>query len=291
MKKTKRQLYILCDLEGASGISPANWNALMHGSDLWRTQGRALVTSDVKAVCEAANEFGIDEIVIDDEHDGGKKEPNLVVADLPSNVRVLRRPHLPGKARKSVRGEPFGMVFVGQHAMYGGAGFAPHSIQSPPIGAITINGVRVGEIGLELASFMGARLLAVVGEEAAVVEAQTLCPHVVGIPVKSLEKNWFPSADETRPVIRREVLRALHGRDKASGLDLEPPFRFTLSPADGYVFDRRQKMPLRWFCRLLFFGLSKGKLSAREASWETKTVVRGVWVLHCVRGFLRKEAK
>ncbi len=159
------------------------------------------------------------------------------------------------------------------------------------MGAITINGVRVGEIGLELASFMGARLLAVVGEEAAVVEAKALCPRVVGIPVKSLEKNWFPSADETRPVIRREVLRALHGRDKAGGLNLEPPFRFTLSPADGYVFDREQKMPRRWFCRLLFFGLSKGRLGAREASWEAKTVVRGIWALHCVRGFLRKEAK
>ncbi len=290
MKKTKRQLYILCDLEGASGISRANWDALKHGSDLWRSDGRALVTSDVKAVCEAANEFGIDEIIIDDEHDGGKKEPNLVVADLPSNVRVLKRPHLPGKARKAVRGEPYGMIFVGQHAMHGGGGFAPHTI-APHIGAVTLNGLRVGEIGLELASFMGARLLAVVGEEAAAVEAQALCPHVVGIPVKSQERNWFPSADETSPMIHREVLRALRTRDRADGLHLRPPFRFALSPADGYVFDREQKMPLRWFCRLLFFGLSKGKLDAREASWETKTVVRGIWVLHCVRGFLRREGE
>ncbi len=132
MKKAKKQLYILCDLEGASGISPANRKAMHHGSELWRLEGRALVTSDVKAVSDAANEFGIDEIIIEDEHDNGKRESNLLVADLPANARVLRRPHLPGKVLKAVRGEPYGMIFVGQHAMYGGGGFAPHTIQSPP---------------------------------------------------------------------------------------------------------------------------------------------------------------
>jgi D-aminopeptidase len=289
MKKPKRQLYILCDLEGASGISPANRKTMHHGSELWRSEGRALVTSDVKAVCDAANEFGIDEIIIEDEHDNGKREPNLLVTSLPSNARVLRRPHLPGKARKVVRGEPYGMVFVGQHAMHGGGGFAPHTIQSPPIGTVTINGIRVGEIGLELAQFMGAPLLAVVGEEAAIAEAKALCPRVVGIPVKSLEKNWFPSADETRPAIRRGVLDALRTRTEATGLDLKPPFRFTLTPADGYVFDLQKKMLLRWLTRFFFFRVYGGKLAEREAAWETKTVLRGLYVLHCARMFLRKQ--
>jgi D-aminopeptidase len=290
MRKAKKQLYILCDLEGASGISPANCKAMYHGSEEWRSQGRALVTSDVKAVCDAANEFGIDEIIIEDEHDNGKREPNLLVTSLPPNARVLRRPHLPGKARKVVRGEPYGMVFVGQHAMYGGGGFAPHTIQSPPIGTVTINDVRVGEIGLELATFMGAKLLAVVGEEAAVAEARALCPHVVGIPVKSLEKNWFPSADETRPAIRRGVLDALRTRTEATGLDLKPPFRFTLTPADGYVFDLQKKMLLRWLTRFFFFRVYGGKLAEREAAWEAKTVLRGLYALHCARMFLRKRA-
>lgn len=289
MKKAKKQLYILCDMEGASSISASNRKAMHHGSDLWRSEGRAAVTSDVKAVCEAANEFGIDEIVVDDEHDNGKREPNLLVTDLPANVRVLRRPHLPGKARKVVRGKPFGMIFVGQHAMAGGGGFAPHSI-APNIGAITLNAIRVGEIGLELATFMNAKLLAVVGEEAAVAEARALCPHVVGIPVKSLEKNWFPSAEETRPVIRRRVLDALRTQEEASGLHLAPPYRFTLAPADGYIFDPRKKMPLRWLTRLFFFRVYGGKLTEREASWETSTVLRGLYVLHCARLFLRKQA-
>jgi D-aminopeptidase len=290
MKRPKKQLYILCDMEGASGISASNRKAMQHGSELWTSEGRALITSDVKAVCDVANEFGIDEIIIEDEHDNGKREPNLLVTTLPSNARVLRRPHLPGKACKVVRGEPYGMVFVGQHAMHGGGGFAPHTIQSPPIGTVTINGIRVGEIGLELAQFMGAPLLAVVGEEAAIAEAKALCPRVVGIPVKSLEKNWFPSADETRPAIRRGVLDALRTRTEATGLDLKPPFGFTLTPADGYVFDLQKKMLLRWLARFLFFRIYRGKLAEREASWEARTVLRGLYVLHCARLFLRKQA-
>jgi D-aminopeptidase len=290
MKKTKRQLYILCDMEGASGISPANRKAMHHGSEVWRSEGRALVTSDVKAVCDAANEFGIDEILIEDEHDNGKREPNLLVTSLPSNARVLRRPHLPGKARKVVRGEPFGMIFVGQHAMYGGGGFAPHTIQSPPIGAVTINGVRVGEIGLELAKFMGARLLAVVGDEAAIAEAKALCPQVIGIPVKSLEKNWFPSTDETRPAIRRGVLDALRTRTEATGLDLKAPFGFTLTPSEGYIFDSQKKRLLRRLTRLFFFRACRWRLSVNEASWETQTILRGLYALHCARVFLTKKA-
>ena len=290
MTTPKRTLYILCDLEGASGISPGNRKAMHHGSELWASEGRALVTSDVEAVCDAANEFGIDEIIIDDEHDCGKREPNLLVTDLPPNVRVLRRPHLPGKARKVIGGEPFGMVFVGQHAMFGGGGFAPHTIQSPPIGAVTVNGLRVGEIGLELAKFMGAPLLAVIGEEAAIAEARALCPRVVGIPVKSLERDWFPSADETRPTIRRNVLDALRTRDAAGGLDLKSPFRFTLAPADDYVFDPNKKMPLRWLTRLFFFQVYGGRLTEREAAWETKTVLRGLYALQCARMFLKKQA-
>ncbi len=287
MSKVKRILYVLCDMEGASAIAPANRQAMHHGSDAWRAEGRALVTSDVKAVCDAANEFGIDEIVIEDEHDNGKRVPNLLVTDLPRNARVLRRPHLPGKARKAIRGEPFGMVFVGQHAMKGGGGFAPHTI-APHIGSVTLNGVRVGEIGLEMATFMGVPLLAVVGEAAAVAEAKALCPRVVGVPVKSLDTGWFPTADETRPAIRRGVLDALRSRDAATGLALSPPYRFTMQPADGHVFDRDRKMPLRWLARLWFFRIYGGRLTAGEASWEARTVRRGIFALHTARAFLRK---
>jgi len=290
MKKTKKQLYVLCDLEGASGISPENKKAMHYGSELWLEQGRPFITSDVRAICEAVNDFGIDEIILNDSHDNGHREPNVLTSELPGNVRLVRRPYLPGKPRHMVRGEPFGIVIVGQHARYGGGGFAPHTIQSPPIGVVTLNGIEVGEIGLELALFMGTKLLAVVGEEAAVEEAKELCPNVVGVPVKSLARSWFPAASETRSVIRKKVLNALQSHGKADGLHLQPPFRFTLKPAEGYRFDSDKRFFLRWLARLLFFRLWRGQMTKSEASWETNTIVGGLYALHCVRGFMRKRA-
>jgi len=277
-------------MEGASGISPANKQAMSYGSDLWHREGRALVTSDVKAVCEAANAFGIDEIVLNDSHNYGEREPNVLVRELPENVRLVRRPHLPGKARHMVRGEPFGIVIVGQHAMAGARGFAPHTIQTPPIGEVTLNGIPVGEIGLELALFMGVPLLAIVGERAAVEEARALCPNTVGVSVKSLEEDRFPSASETYPLICEGALDALRRRDQAEGLRLEPPFRFALKPADDYRFDPGKRFFSRSLACFILFGLSKGRLTEREASWETRTIVRGLYALESARMFLRRSS-
>ncbi len=288
MASVKRPLYILCDIEGASGISPENRDAMQHGSAAWQAAGRPRITSDVVAVCEAANDFGIDEIILNDAHDSGHRTPNVFPDQLPANVRLIRRPHLPGKPRRMVRGEPFGIVIVGQHAMAGGGGFAPHTINWQ-FGEVTINGLVVGEIGIELALFMRAPLLAVVGEQAAVEEARTLCSSCVGIPVKSLERNWFPPAEEMRSVIREKTLEAFERRDEMTGLDLESPFRFTLRPHEKLRLDRDKRFFLGALLRYILFRRCKGKMTEDKASWETKTVLGGLYLLHAMRAFMMKR--
>lgn len=64
----KKQLIFVLDMEGASGVFDADAKELMNGSEEWRKFGREKMTSDVLAVCEAANEFGIDEILYYDAH-------------------------------------------------------------------------------------------------------------------------------------------------------------------------------------------------------------------------------
>jgi D-aminopeptidase len=289
MASIKKQLYILADLEGASQISDTNRKAMWYGSELWHKEGRGFITSDVKAVCEAAFEFGIDQIIINDEHDLGNKEPNLLVGELPGNVTVLKRPTLPGKARKSFKSDPFGMVFVGQHARYGGGGFAPHTIQSPPIAEIAVNGIPMGEIGLELAMFVGVPLLANIGEEASCREAAELCPRVVSIPVKDLEKNWFPTAAETYPLIKQGVLKALRQRDHADALHIRPPFEFSMKVTETHFFDSQHTRGLGWLSKFFFFYIYKGKLNETSASWRSKTIVSGIYTVHMLRSLIRKR--
>jgi D-amino peptidase len=291
MTKTKKQLYILCDLEGASQISPENRQAMRHGSDLWQKEGRRFVTSDVKAVCEAAKEFGIEEIVINDEHDYGNREPNLLVDQLPGNIRMVRRPHMPNTPRKMVQKDPYGIIIVGQHARYGGGGFAPHTIQSPPIAEVMLNGLSVGETGLELALFMDVKFLAIIGEEAAVKEASALCPNVVTVPVKSLEKNWFPSAQENYPTIKEKVLHSLRQRENADSFHLDPPYQFSLKPTEEFYFDPEKRFLLRWLANYYFFRMYKGRMEPRLATWETKKIISGLYGLQITRLYMRKNIR
>jgi D-aminopeptidase len=286
-----KQLYILCDMEGASQISPENRKAMHYGTDVWQQEGRGLITSDLKAVCEAANEFGIDEIIVNDEHDYGNKKTNVFVDELPKNVRMVKRPHMPGTPRRMVQKDPFGIIMVGQHAMYGGGGFAPHTIQSPPIDKVTLNGLAIGEIGLELALFMGVKFLAIIGEEAALSEAKALCPGVVTCPVKNLERNWFPKAKENYPIIKDKVLQALQQRDEAGGFHTASPFKFSLGLTDDFIFDPKKRFAFRWLANLLFYRWYGGKMEENEVSWETKKFVSGLNTIHMMRMFVRKRAQ
>lgn len=288
MDKEKKQLVIICDLEGASQISPANRQAMHHSSDLWKSDGRRFLTSDVRAVCEAANEFGIDEILINDEHDSGRKEPNVLVDQLPANVKVIQRPHGLALPRKMAP-HPYGVIMVGEHARYGRGGFAPHSIQSPPIGEITLNGIVMGEIGLELAVFMGEKFLAIIGEAAAVAEAKELCPSVVGVPVKSLEKDWFPRAEDNFALIKANTATALRLRDMAGSLNLEAPFHFTLMPTEEYCFNPRKKVFIAKIAAWWFFHITKGKMDARQAAWKSSSVLGGLQLVYMLRMLMEKK--
>ncbi len=260
MSGKPKQLYILCDMEGASQISPENRKAMHYGSELWQQEGRKYVTSDLKAVCEAADEFGIDEIIVNDEHDYGHKEPNVFVDELPKTVRMVRRPHMPGTPKRMTQKDPFGIIMVGQHAMYGGGGFAPHTIQSPPVGKISLNGLAVGEIGLELALFMGVKFLAIIGDEAAMGEASALCPGVVTCPVKSLDRNWFPTAKENYPVIKDKVLQALQQREEAGSFHTPSPYRLSLRLTDDFYFEPKKSLAFSWLDNLLFYRSYQGKM-------------------------------
>ena len=56
---------------------------------LWRSYGRDCITSDVLAVCNAAIEMGIDDILLYDMHFAGCKEYNVQIEKLPSIVRTF----------------------------------------------------------------------------------------------------------------------------------------------------------------------------------------------------------
>lgn len=260
-----KQLIICADMEGASGIFEENRQALLPEEvfpegTLWRSFGRAALTSDVLAVCEGANAAGADEILLYDGHYAGCKEFNILLDRLPENVRVFDTPERRFYWRR-IRGqaawEPWGIVTVGQHARYGEANaFFPHTIQSPPIRAFWMNGLHVAEIGTAVLSFRGTPYIANVGCAASHREALELSPQVSCITVKDKEKNWRPGPEETFPLIRQGIREALEHRDRKTPVLMEGPCRCALELTESFRFQPPARVS--W----------KGDFAPAEARWE-----------------------
>ena len=277
----KKQLIICTDMEGASGIFEKNYRAMIHGTEEWRSEGRECMTSDVLAVCEAANEFGIDEILIYDGHFAGDPEHNIILEKLPTNVRIFDTPDRCfwwRRIRGQAQWEPYGIITVGQHARYGEKdAYFPHTIQSPPIERILLNGIHIAEIGHAVLNFQGVKYIANVGCKASMKEAKELSETVATIAIKDKAKGWEPSPKETYPIVKSGVLEALRNIENAHSANIEPPYEFSMTLIEGYRYEIPDK--ISW----------KGYFNKSEAFWEAPNIEIGLELFNFVREFIVRD--
>lgn len=275
----KKQLIVATDMEGASGIFENNRQAMLHEEmypdfSLWRTYGRDCITSDVLAVCQAANDFGIDEIMLLDFHFAGCTEPNVKLENLPGNVRLFDTPdRVMNYAR--IRGQadwkPFGIITVGQHARYGEPdAYFPHTIHTPPIKALYINGANIGEIGLAVLNFSGTPYIANIGCAASHKEARELSASVSCITVKDKKTGWEPSAAETAQMIYQGVMEALRNYENKTAYRLPEGemIRCRMELCDGYTFNVPAEYP--------WVGTFEEKC-AHWLAWDIDSAVSLLW--------------
>jgi D-aminopeptidase len=285
----RKQLFIFADVEGASQITEDTVQAACHDCQLLEELGRNCITSDTKAVCDAVIDFGIDEIVLYDGHASGEgAKPNVKIDELPEIVKIVETPErefeyfLPW-IRGQVQLDPFGMVFVGQHARAGTKNaFFPHSIQTPPLAQIIVNGYSIAEIGMILLHFQGVKFLANIGDSASMIEARELCPSVTTISVKDKATNWVPTLDETYKLIKEKVKESLQNHDNASGVSFNAPYSFkpisfSIKLSEGFCFTPPEDYP--W----------KGTFTENTAQWDALTAEAGFDILWAVRKCIEKK--
>ncbi len=281
-----RQLIVYADMEGASGIFDRSKEACRHaemypGGTLWREYGRACITSDVLAVCEAAADFGIDDILLYDAHYAGCAEHNVMLEKLPEKVRVFDVPNREFHWRR-IRGqaewEPYGIVTVGQHARFGepDAYFA-HTIQSPPIKAFWVNQKHIAEIGTAVLSFRGTPCLAKSGCAASHREAKELASTVSCITVKDKRRGWEPSPQETYPLIYSGVLDALQKAGEKLPALMDGACRCSMELTEGFRFAAPESIP--W----------KGSFAERTAVWEAPYFEMAMELFNEVRACIVSE--
>lgn len=282
----KNQLIVVADMEGASGIFESNRAACWHEElypdhTLWRTYGRKCITSDVLAVCNAAIDSGIDDILLYDEHFAGCEEYNVELDKLPEQVRVFdlpKREAYMSRVRGQAAVEPYGIITVGQHARNGEPdAYFPHTIHTPPLESFFINGIHVAEIGESVMCFCDVPYIANIGCAASHKEALELSPDVSCITVKDKSRGWEPAPEETYPLIYKGVKEAIADYDNKTSYPSPNCCKCELTLTEDYYYDAPDSFP--W----------KGRFEGRKAFWETHDIETALSLFWKVHDYIKKR--
>lgn len=233
---------IRCDMEGVTGV--VSYEQAVPGKPEYE-YGRRMFMSDLLAAIEGLRAGGADEVVVYDEHYGGR---NIDMAALPEYARAIcgKPPY-----REDWAGgldESFdGMALVGLHSKFGTPDGLLHHTYERDIADLALNGVSVGEIGMEaaIAGDYGVPVVLVTGDSAGVAEAKELLPGAVGISVKeSLGGTGgccYP-ATETAKWIRRGASEAVRLKPSVAPYRVTAPVTLSISFNPGVYLDALRSM-------------------------------------------------
>ena len=221
------KIYLLCDMEGASGI----WQPeqVQRGAPEYLI-GRELLMADVNAAIAGAFDGGAKEVVVCDTHGGGthfllEKMDERAVYETPAMSSPM--PALDSSFA--------GLILTGHHAMAGTLNaFLDHTMDSSAWFCFKINGRPVGEIGMETAhaGHFGVPLIMVTGDEAACREAESQFPGIVAVAVKrGLGRNHACCVhpERARELIRQGAAEAVRKAKTLQPWRLSPPITLELT--------------------------------------------------------------
>src|SRR5688500_1632222 len=107
---------------------------------------REFMTGEALAAVEAAKESGATEIVVVDAHGNGQ---NLLIERFPADIRIVRSWPRPLMMMEGIDSTFSAAVFIGYHsATTNVKGVRAHTISSANLAAVELNGVAMGESGI-----------------------------------------------------------------------------------------------------------------------------------------------
>lgn len=171
---------IRCDIEGVTGVvNPVQ--AAPDAADY--PYGVAMLHHDLNAVVEGIFSTGIHEVWVYDMHYYGR---NLDMEELDPRLRVIcgKPDYRPGNVGGLTAGFD-GQILLGFHSKAGTGELLAHSYEHQ-VQDILLNGVSVGEIGLEaaLAGELGVPTVLVTADSAGCAETRALLGEIPTVAVK-----------------------------------------------------------------------------------------------------------
>ena len=235
------KLYIVADMEGVAGVVTQEQTT---GSSVYFDAARMQYTREVRAVCEAALEEGVEEIYINDFHGNGL---NIIPDMLPKEAMVIRGTFRPCSGFDLLDKTFAGLILLGVHVRSASPnGVIPHTY-TPKI-SYEIFGQPVGEFDL-LSLIAGANkvpTIMVSGDSLAIEQARTNLPSTHMVITK------FPVGQESALCVhperiieqlKDETKRAVKNISAIEPPQISPPTQLLIKVHDVSIIPRIEWIP------------------------------------------------
>ena len=217
------KIYLSIDLEGITGVV-GSYQVLQSTGAL--PEVRRLLTGDVNAAIAGAKAGGATTIWVNENHSGR----DLLLEEVDPLAEVLLGVPKPCQTLEGLDSSFDAVFMIGIHAAAGTtAGVLDHTWSVKCIQNLRVNGVNIGELGLNalLAGHYGVPIALVTGDLAVADEARELLGDVECAVVKFGSDRYSARClhpDKARQVIQNAAEKAVQEVERFKALRMEPPF-------------------------------------------------------------------
>jgi D-amino peptidase len=178
--QTGKKVFISADMEGISGISASDQLSAT-GSEYGRS--RKMMADDVNAAIRGARAGGATTILVNDSHGSMR---NLRLEDLEPGVSLISHSFKRSGMMEGLDDSFDAVIFVGYHAKAGHPGGLFAHTGSGVVRDVRVNGVSMGEGGLNttVAAWYGVPVVLVTGDDVAVKQVAEIATTAKTVAVK-----------------------------------------------------------------------------------------------------------
>ena len=196
------KVFISSDMEGTAGV--ADWSQCLPDAGGDYAYYRGLLQAEVNAAIEGALSAGADEFLVNDSH---SKMINLRPDTLAGNARYLSGRHKPLYMMQGLDSSFDAIFFVSYHGSMSASAPLSHTYNPRAIAEVSLNGVVVGESGINalVALGHGVPIVLITGDDVTGEEAARVSPGVHRAVVKTAVSRF--AADSLHPTQACELIR------------------------------------------------------------------------------------
>jgi len=273
---SKLKIFISVDMEGIGGVVHGDQTSASGGE---YNRARKLMVEEVNAAIAGALEAGATEILVNDSHGSMR---NILLEDLRPPAQLLSNFFKPMGMMQGLDQTFNAVFFIGYHAKAGSAvGVLAHT-GSSTIVDLKINGVSVGEGGMNIfaAGALGVPVVLVTGDQETVAQTRQLINNVEGVIVKEAigtNAAKFMQPEEARKLIRDGARDALRRLKEFKPYRLASPYKFEITFSTTAHADIAEQIP------------TVTRQDAKTISYTTSDYLSGYRLLRVLYRYLRAD--